>query len=94
MLHQKEIILNADDTTNLLSAVSIIRDIVQMIDLQAMQHSGFNISSPSIGFTGSEMLEQAVHIEASFPGVTDRNEIEEAFNNLINTASQYANRKS
>jgi hypothetical protein len=40
-----------------------------------------------------EMLEQNVHIEASFPNVQDRNEIEEAFNNLINTASQYANRK-
>jgi hypothetical protein len=38
-------------------------------------------------------LEQNVKIEASFPGVTDRNEIEEAFNNLVNKASQYANRR-
>jgi hypothetical protein len=42
---------------------------------------------------GGEVLEQQVHIEASFPGVQDRNEIEEAFNTLINRASQYANRK-
>jgi hypothetical protein len=38
-------------------------------------------------------LEQNVHIEASFPNATDHNEIEEAFNNLVNLASQYANRK-
>jgi hypothetical protein len=49
----------------------------------------------AIGMTKSEQqtLEQMVSIEAHFPNVTDRNEIEEAFNNLINTASQYANRK-
>jgi hypothetical protein len=39
------------------------------------------------------MLEQSVKIEAIFPGISDRNELEEAFNNLINQASQYANRK-
>jgi hypothetical protein len=48
---------------------------------------------PTLLHNNSEILEQNVHIEASFPGVSDRNEIEEAFNNLINTASQYANRK-
>ena len=39
------------------------------------------------------ILEQKVSIEASFPNVQDRYEIEAAFNNLINTASQFANRK-
>jgi hypothetical protein len=51
------------------------------------------LSSPTFGQFGGEVLEQNVHIEASFPAVQDRNEIEEAFNNLINQASQYANRK-
>ena len=52
------------------------------------------LSTPSFGNNStSQTVEQNVHIEASFPGVSDRNEIEEAFNNLINTASQYANRK-
>jgi hypothetical protein len=48
---------------------------------------GGMLSTP--GFTGgsSEVLEQNVKIEASFPGVQDRNELEEAFNNLINRAS-------
>jgi hypothetical protein len=51
------------------------------------------LNSPSLGVHSNEVLEQNVHIEASFPGVQDRNEIEEAFNMLINQASQYANRK-
>ena len=66
------------------------------IDLQAMNSSlGGLLSSPSLGHVGDEcgILEQQVHIEASFPGVSDRNELEEAFNNLINQAAQYANRK-
>ncbi len=47
------------------------------------------------GFTGAKMvIEQDVAISAVFPNVTDRNEIEEALNNLINDAAQYANRRS
>jgi hypothetical protein len=39
------------------------------------------------------VVEQDVHIEASFPNAVNHSEIEEAFNNLINMSSQYANRK-
>ena len=39
-------------------------------------------------------MDQHVEIAASFPGVTDRYEIEEAFNNLVNKASQYAFRET
>ena len=38
----------------------------------------------------NQMLEQAVQIDASFPGVRDSREIEEALKNLVNVASQYA----
>ena len=34
-----------------------------------------------------------VTITAEFPNATNHSEIEEAFTNLINKASQYANRK-
>jgi hypothetical protein len=40
-----------------------------------------------------EHLEQNVTIEANFPGVSMASEIEEAFENIVNLASQYANRK-
>ena len=94
VLHQKEMVLNAQDTENLLAAVDTLRVILNTIDTHSMSAQiGGMLSTP--GFTGgnTETLEQNVKIEASFPGVQDRNEIEEAFNNLINRASQYANRK-
>lgn len=40
-----------------------------------------------------ETLEQKVEIKAEFPSVTSHTEIEEALSNMINTASQYANRR-
>jgi len=93
LLHEKELVLNKEDTKNFLHATDILRSISDVIDLQAMSNQ-FNTLSASIYSGSSGILEQSVHIEANFPNVSDRNEIEEAFNNLINTASQYANRKT
>ena len=93
MLHEKELVLNKDDTSNLLQTVDFIHKIISMIDSQAHTSSLFNMSAVAGITTGNEMLEQTVTIHAEFPNATDHNEIEEAFNNLINTASQYANRK-
>ena len=93
ILDKKEIILNAHDTENFLASLDLMRDIIRVIDLQAASAQFDNIlSSGHIGYANSGTLEQNVKIEASFPNVTDHNEIEEAFNNLINTASQYAYR--
>ena len=95
LLHQKEIVLNAQDTENLLAAVEMIRDISHMIDLNALSASqGLN----SMLYAGTikdhkDTIEQQVTIHAEFPNATNHSEIEEAFNNLINTASQYASRK-
>jgi hypothetical protein len=36
MLHEKELVLNAHDTANFLSAIEIIRDVAKMIDIQSM----------------------------------------------------------
>ena len=92
MVHEKEIILNEQDTKNFLAATGILKDIVSVIDLQSMYNQ---MQSPAaVGVSsGGGFFEQSVHIEANFPGVTDRNEIQEAFNNLLNTAQQYVNRK-
>lgn len=95
VLHQKELVLNANDTLNFLKAAEILRQVSGIIDLSAMSNS-VNLN-PYNGMLSSALadsvLQQEVRIEANFPGVQDRYEIEEAFNNLINTASQYANRK-
>ena len=93
ILHEKELILNQDDTQNILSTVSLIRELVNMIDAQAASASLFNLIPTLSPNPNANTLEQKVEITAEFPNVNDRYEIEEAFNNLINTASQYANRK-
>lgn len=92
-LHQKELVLNAQDTENLLASMDILDKIISTIDLYSSSAQlGGMLSSPRYGGFDNEPLEQNVHIEASFPSVTDHNEIEDALNNLINRASQYAHR--
>lgn len=92
VLHQKELVLNSQDTENILGAVDIIRDIADKIDLSA---HATNIARRDMKITSAlgGGMEQNVHITAEFPGVTEHIEIERALNNLINTASQYVNRK-
>ena len=93
ILHEKEMVLNANDTENLLQTISFIRDIISQIDTQANMASLFNMS-PTSGISAmNEVLEQTVTIHAEFPNATNHSEIEEAFKSLVNRASQYANRK-
>ena len=93
MLHEKELVLNANDTENLLSTVNMVREIAHMIDMQANMASLFNLTASSGVNTTNETLEQTVTIHAEFPNATNHSEIEEAFNTLVNRASQFANRK-
>ena len=94
MLHEKELILNKQDTENFLNALNISRDLINsMIEMNARASSmGFGNLAPTSFQENSQTLEQQVTITAEFPNATNHDEIEEAFNNLINTASQYANR--
>ena len=89
-LHQKELVLNAHDTENFLDAMNIVR---QLDNLASWMANGLgDLFMPRVE-GNNETLEQNVHIEASFPNAVDHNEIEQAFGNLVNLASQYANRK-
>jgi hypothetical protein len=92
LLHQKEIVLNKDDTANLLSAVDMIRQIAKVIDLNAYSSAGFGSSILTAGSGSAGQFEQNVHITAEFPNATNREEIYAAFNDIVNLASQYANR--
>ena len=95
MLHQKELVLNQEDTKNFLTSMEVLERILEMIDLQTLNAQiGGSLLSPTYSNFTKEMLEQSVQIEASFPNVVDRHEIEEAFDTLVNRASQYANRKN
>ena len=94
MLHEKEIILNKDDSKNFLSAINMVRQVAEIIDLNAYASAGFGNRIAAYGVPNSTgTLEQQVHITAEFPNATDKNEIYEAFNEILNLATQYAGRK-
>ena len=98
VLHEKEIVLNKHDTANMFKIVDLTRSIIDSI-------GNFNLNSlfnkPDISYQNignlamrDQTIKQEVHIQADFPNVQDHNEIELAMENLVNTASQYANRKT
>lgn len=89
VLHEKELILNKEDTSNILDAVSLIR---QMTAGTAQLSYGLgNIGAGLANLNLSPgTMDQNVNISASFPNVVNHNEIEEALTNLVNKASQYA----
>lgn len=94
-LHGKELILNATDTSNILAAVSAVRDMTSNMSIAS---SLAELTSSQAGLLNSlyssQQLDQNVHIEANFPNVRDHLEIERAFDNLINIASMHAAKKS
>ncbi len=103
-LHQKELVLNQEDTENILAAVKAVRElepellnsITKTLDgnaIAAMSLLGQKLYTTYLepaNFT----LEQVVHIDkVEFPNVTSRTEIEEAFISLTNDAAQWAKRR-
>jgi hypothetical protein len=95
VLHQKELVLNSSDTENILNAVQLVKNMDSLLSALSSSVLG-RVSSLTAGLGSisadysSEPLEQNVKIEATFPNVQSSNEIEEALNNLVNRASQYA----
>lgn len=103
-LHEKELVLNSQDTKNILDTVSTVRtidtDFIEKLEntidnsvLAAIALMGqkANIVIPS---NEPDQIEQHIIIErVEFPNAINHNEIEEAFNNLANDASQYIRRR-
>lgn len=96
MLHEKEIVLNKTDTQNLLSAVEVLHSMSSSIAGMILGNAGAQMNSLSKAITTAAissiptLLQQEVHIDASFPGVTSAQEIENALNNIVNDVAQYA----
>jgi len=91
VLHQKELVLNAQDTNNFLNALDIMRNIVNNIGSEAFSRLA-SLGGNRIGDPAFAGIEQNVVINADFPNATDHNEIQQAFDNLMNIASQRVNR--
>ena len=104
-LHEKELVLNKEDTENILAAVQAVRtigsDLFKSIEksldgnvVAAMNLMGQRLNPVSTMPTEGT-IEQTVHIDkVEFPNVTSRSEIEEAFISLTNDAAQWARRKT
>ena len=92
MLHKKELVLNAHDTDNMLSAITIMRDLTANLGATLLNRMA-SITSGNVGTIGQGMpgagFEQSVVINAEFPNATSAREIEDAINNLVNRASQH-----
>ena len=87
MLHQKELVLNADDTRNILDAVKIMRTMGDIV-INRISALSNGISSPNGIAADMDSIKQNVTINADFPNVESSKEIEDAFNNLMNIATQ------
>lgn len=92
VLHQKELVLNEEDTKNMLNAVNILRNITNNLGKTFLDKlSSFNANNNYILSNmnpNNNTLEQRVSIEATFPNVKNSYEIENALNNLVNVAAQ------
>lgn len=99
-LHQKELVLNQEDTANILSAVDMVRemgDVFESIE-RALDGNGIaalalmnqRLSEPTINMS-PQQIEQTIHIDVvEFPNATSSDEIQQAFVSLANDALQYA----
>ena len=93
MLHEKELVLNQEDTKNFLASIEMVRDLARVIDLQAAAVGMRQQLEARFGFDAAQgELAQNIVIHADFPNATDHNEIMEAFETLADRAAQYANR--
>lgn len=91
-----ELVLNSTDTQNILDAVKHMREVVKLkmssMNSEIQKKTDGNAQKTIIN-KDVQQLDQRVHIDATFPNVSVAAEIEEAFNNLVNQAVQYASRK-
>lgn len=90
LLHQKELVLNNEDTKNILDAVQLVRDLQGQTTAYQTSLTNPSIISPrNINNSSLTELKQEVTITATFPNVNSRTEIEEAFIGLSSQASQH-----
>jgi hypothetical protein len=102
MLHSKELVLNADDTANFLSAVSMIREIASFgTSIENSIAAGVNsfmnrFSDSAYGLTRNETTnntkQNVFNINAPITSTAATDEIQMAILQLPNLASQYVSR--
>lgn len=92
-----ELVLNTEDTKNILETVKTMRETIRMKMSSAIANISKQTETPAekaFGQQPVQTIDQNVSIDATFPNVSVASEIEEALNNLINQAVQYATRNN
>ena len=103
LLHSKELVLNADDTKNMLSAVSAVRDIASIGNsfastiangISGMVAGVLGIRSGEVAAAASsDNTNNTFNITAEFPNANSVAEIQEAILSLPTLASQYLSQR-
>ena len=93
MLHEKELVLNKTDTTNILNTVEAVRDIASQLSANASISAAGLGELASAGIKAGTQFEQIVNITAEFPDAVYHDEIEQAFDNLLGRTAQFLLRK-
>lgn len=92
ILHKKELVLNQEDTKNILAATAVVRSISNLLSgiglSTAALHSTLN-PNPIVNNTNTDS--KIFNITAQFPNANSVTAIQEAILNLPNLASQYIN---
>ena len=100
MLHQKELVLNAKDTENMLDMVTMVREmqsasgaidkaIINSIANMIGAITGVKVQSVGNTNSNNQNTSNTFNITAEFPNANDVNEIREAILSLPNLAQQY-----
>ena len=94
-LHQKELVLNPEDTVNMLNAVKIASGMMEHVfgvngSLLDRLNANGSIGNIANANSTDASMSQNIVINADFPNANNAEEIRQAFNNLINIASQRA----
>lgn len=88
-LHEKELVLNKTDTANMLNIIEMVRGIVSGFGtISHGANANFNLGLSGYDNTNSQ-FEQSVTINADFSGVSSRDEIQAAFDQMALQATQY-----
>lgn len=96
-LHQKEIVLNQEDSYNILKAVNSVRAMTENLKsgafdaiISRLNDQGSYMIDPNVN---SQEIQQQVEINATFPNVKSAEEVEGAILSLVDQAAQYAFRQ-
>ena len=87
MLHEKELVLNKEDTSNMLDIVNVVRAISDKFKSFTGNFANIFDGLSTTNNTDNS-VEQNVYITANFEGATSADEIKNALSNLMNVASQ------